>query len=141
MDRRKPEGGFLLQKGNTRTWPLWDTSDRGGCRRCSFASLPLALPSVTCPQWTCSLLDPLILFPVKHSTRLPLEATLSSEATLISLTASCSCCSPWGAEIPGHHSPRPLVTGATLCDEASGTSKHRDRQESLVATGMSSAQG
>ena len=76
MDRSKPEGGCLLQKGNTRTWPLWDTSDRGGCRRCSFTSLLLALPSVTCPHWTCSLLGPLILLPIKHSTRLPLKVTL-----------------------------------------------------------------
>lgn len=83
-----------------------------------------------------------------HSSSSPLSTQpgfhskpLSSEATLISLMASCSCCSPGGAETPGHHSPRPLVTGATLCEEASGTSKHHERQESLVATGMSSAQG
>lgn len=42
---------------------------------------------------------------------------------------------PCRVETSRHHSPCPLATGATVCEEASRTTKCRGRQQSLVLPG------
>ena len=111
------------------------------CGKRSLASLPLALCSVTCPHWTCCLLSPLFLLPIKLSIRLPLQAILiRSHAHQITLGTSCSWVfwSPGGGNL---RAPLTVSIGATLYEEASRISQHGGRQESPVIKGMSSSQG